>query len=72
MAVLSDIAKMHIDAAIAKAAATGCPPHSIARIMLSSANNRMRDIGDMQALAEELNCVIDSLAPDGEYTFMRR
>lgn len=71
MAALSDIAKKHMDAALAEAAETGYPPQDIARTMLSFAINVMRDNSDMQTLADELNYIIDNLDPDREYTFMR-
>lgn len=71
MAVLSDIAEVHKDTAIAKAAETGHPPLDIARTTLTFASNKRRDIGDMPALADELNTVTDNLDPYREYTFMR-
>lgn len=71
MAALSDIAKKHMDAAIAEAAATGYPAEDIARTMLSFVVQTLREGSGPQALAEELRYVIDNLDPDREHTFMR-
>ena len=71
MASLSDIAKTHMDAAIAEAAETGYPADDIARTMLTFVIQTMRQHQDTKAIIDELQYVADNLDPDREYTFMR-
>lgn len=71
MAALSDIAKKHMDAAIAEAAETGYGADDIARTMLTFAIHAMRQSKKPKEILEELQYVADNLDPDREYTFMR-
>lgn len=71
MAGLSDIAKKHMDAAVAEAAETGYPPDDIARTMLSFVILVMREHKEPKDIIDELQYVADNLDPDREYTFMR-